>query len=88
MGDSLIGTDVNLEAGSVIANHHNDRSDKDVWVCDENVFFNTGVTKFGALIGDHSRIGANAVCSPGTVLPPHAIVRRLELVEQDRNRPR
>src|SRR6266853_1938773 len=42
----------------------------------------TGVAKFGALIGDHSRVGANAVLSPGTVLAPHTLVARLELVNQ------
>ena len=42
----------------------------------------TGVVKFGALIGDHSRLGANAVLSPGTILPPHSVVARLELVHQ------
>jgi hypothetical protein len=40
------------------------------------------VTKFGALVGDHSKIGANAVLSPGTILLPESVVRRLELVEQ------
>jgi len=34
------------------------------------------------LIGDHSRIGANAVLSPGTILAPHTVVARLELVDQ------
>ena len=29
------------------------------------------------------RIGANAVLSPGTLLMPKTIVRRLELIEQD-----
>ena len=38
--------------------------------------------KFGALIGDGTRIGANAVLSPGTILAPNSIVKRLELVEQ------
>jgi len=40
------------------------------------------VEKFGALVGDDSRIGANAVTTPGTLLPPRSIVRRLELVDQ------
>jgi len=42
----------------------------------------TGLTKFGALIGDSSRIGANAVTSPGTLLPPGSVVPRLGLVDQ------
>jgi UDP-N-acetylglucosamine diphosphorylase / glucose-1-phosphate thymidylyltransferase / UDP-N-acetylgalactosamine diphosphorylase / glucosamine-1-phosphate N-acetyltransferase / galactosamine-1-phosphate N-acetyltransferase len=86
VGDSVIGSDVNLEAGSVLANYHNDREDKTIWVRDGNEYFVTEATKFGALVGDHSRIGANAVCGPGTLLAPHSIVRRLELIEQDRGR--
>ncbi|MNR49840.1 hypothetical protein D3C85_1692730 [compost metagenome] len=38
--------------------------------------------KFGSLIGDDSRIGANAVLSPGTILEKKSIVKRLELIEQ------
>jgi hypothetical protein len=40
------------------------------------------VTKFGALVGDHSKIGANAVLSPGSILKPESVVKRLELIEQ------
>jgi UDP-N-acetylglucosamine diphosphorylase / glucose-1-phosphate thymidylyltransferase / UDP-N-acetylgalactosamine diphosphorylase / glucosamine-1-phosphate N-acetyltransferase / galactosamine-1-phosphate N-acetyltransferase len=32
VGDSIIGSHVNLEAGSIVANHHNDRSDKTIYV--------------------------------------------------------
>ncbi len=86
VGDSLIGSDVNMEAGSILANYHNDRADKTIYIRDGTEFLQTDAQKFGALVGDHSRIGANAVCSPGTILAPHSIVRRLELVEQDRAR--
>ncbi len=37
----------------------------------------------GKPVGDGCRIGANAVLSPGTLLMPKTIVRRLELIEQD-----
>ncbi|MFH7031624.1 hypothetical protein [Flavobacterium aquidurense] len=33
-------------------------------------------------MGDNSRIGANAVLSPGTILTKNSIVKRLELIEQ------
>jgi NDP-sugar pyrophosphorylase family protein len=71
IGDSILGADVNLEAGVVIANHWNERPD-------------AGRIKFGALIGDHCRIGANAVLSPGTILKPGTVVPRLVLVDQSR----
>jgi UDP-N-acetylglucosamine diphosphorylase / glucose-1-phosphate thymidylyltransferase / UDP-N-acetylgalactosamine diphosphorylase / glucosamine-1-phosphate N-acetyltransferase / galactosamine-1-phosphate N-acetyltransferase len=82
VGDSMIGDHVNMEAGSIVANHHNDRSDKTIMVRDGLTLINTAVTKFGALIGDHSKIGANAVLSPGTLLPKNSIVKRLSLIDQ------
>lgn len=82
LGDSLIGSSVNFEAGSVIANHFNERNMKEISVVEDGRKINTGVVKFGALVGDGCRIGANAVLSPGTVLLPDAIVKRLELVDQ------
>ena len=82
VGDSLIGAHSNLEAGAVIANHYNERADKEITVVIEGRTVRTGIEKFGALVGHHARIGANAVTSPGTILPAHSIVRRLALVEQ------
>lgn len=82
VGDSIIGSGVNMEAGSIIANHHNDRENKIIEVVIDGKKINTGIEKFGALVGDHSKIGANAVLSPGTILPQRSIVKRLELVEQ------
>jgi UDP-N-acetylglucosamine diphosphorylase / glucose-1-phosphate thymidylyltransferase / UDP-N-acetylgalactosamine diphosphorylase / glucosamine-1-phosphate N-acetyltransferase / galactosamine-1-phosphate N-acetyltransferase len=82
IGDSVVGSHVNFEAGAVIANHHNDRTDKRIFVMYEGRMTDTGVTKFGALVGDHCKIGANAVLSPGTLLPPGTIVKRLSLVDQ------
>ena len=84
IGDSIIGSHVNFEAGSITANHFNERENKAIFVLYEAEVINTGVHKFGALIGDDSKIGANAVLSPGTLLPRKSIVKRLELVEQVR----
>jgi UDP-N-acetylglucosamine diphosphorylase / glucose-1-phosphate thymidylyltransferase / UDP-N-acetylgalactosamine diphosphorylase / glucosamine-1-phosphate N-acetyltransferase / galactosamine-1-phosphate N-acetyltransferase len=85
IGDSLIGSFVNFEAGSITANHYNERAEKEISVFLDSREIKTGVTKFGALVGDHSKIGANAVLSPGTILEPKSIVGRLELVEQGRS---
>jgi NDP-sugar pyrophosphorylase family protein len=83
VGDSIIGSDVNLEAGVVVANHFNERPEKEITVHVGAQRIRTGVVKFGALIGDHSRLGANAVLSPGTVLAPKTVVARLTLVDQE-----
>lgn len=84
VGDSLIGSDVNLEAGAIIANHYNERSEKGITVVADGKSYATGIEKFGALVGDHSKIGANAVLSPGTILPPKTIVNRLQLIDQSK----
>jgi UDP-N-acetylglucosamine diphosphorylase / glucose-1-phosphate thymidylyltransferase / UDP-N-acetylgalactosamine diphosphorylase / glucosamine-1-phosphate N-acetyltransferase / galactosamine-1-phosphate N-acetyltransferase len=82
VGDSIIGANVNLEAGSILANHHNDRDNKEIFILVDGKPQPTGSQKFGALVGDHTKIGANAVLSPGTILKQKSIVGRLELVKQ------
>jgi UDP-N-acetylglucosamine diphosphorylase / glucose-1-phosphate thymidylyltransferase / UDP-N-acetylgalactosamine diphosphorylase / glucosamine-1-phosphate N-acetyltransferase / galactosamine-1-phosphate N-acetyltransferase len=82
VGDSLVGSDVNLEAGVVVANHLNEQPEHEITIHVGGQSIQTGVVKFGALIGDHCRVGANAVLSPGTVLTPRAVVPRLGLVDQ------
>ena len=81
-GDSIIGEGVNMEAGSILANHYNEREDKTIRSLNNGETIVLPVTKFGSLIGDGSKIGANAVLSPGTVLPSNSVVKRLELIEQ------
>jgi NDP-sugar pyrophosphorylase family protein len=82
IGNSIIGRNVNFEAGSIAANHYNERANKRIHVSFNNQTIDTGLEKFGALVGDNSRIGANGVLSPGTILKKNSIVKRLELIEQ------
>lgn len=81
VGDSIIGEDVNFEAGSITANYFNE-TEKEIEMLVDGKILKTGVKKFGALIGDNSRIGANAVLDPGSVLLPGKIIGRLEHYEQ------
>lgn len=83
VGDSIIGQNVNIEAGAILANHYNERDDDTVYVHWAGQRQSTGLHKFGSLVGDNCRIGANAVLSPGTLLLPKTIVKRLQLIEQD-----
>jgi bifunctional N-acetylglucosamine-1-phosphate-uridyltransferase/glucosamine-1-phosphate-acetyltransferase GlmU-like protein len=84
VGDSILGSFVNIEAGAVLANYRNERAEKEIQVAIDGEKRPTGVEKFGALVGDRSRIGANAVLAPGTILEPDSVVARLALVDQDR----
>lgn len=83
VGDSVLGAGVNLEAGSIVCNYRNERDDKQVQVRIDGNLLATGSDKFGALIGDQSRIGANAVLAPGAVLEPGSIVRRATLFDAE-----
>jgi UDP-N-acetylglucosamine diphosphorylase / glucose-1-phosphate thymidylyltransferase / UDP-N-acetylgalactosamine diphosphorylase / glucosamine-1-phosphate N-acetyltransferase / galactosamine-1-phosphate N-acetyltransferase len=82
VGHSLIGSRVNLEAGAVTAVHFNEREDKSIHARWMGQFLLTNVEKFGAVIGDDCKLGANSVIMPGTILKPGRIVARLELINQ------
>lgn len=82
VGDSVIGRRCNVEAGAMVANYRNERDDKRIVIAHDGKRIDTGVDKFGAVLGDGTRIGANAVIAPGAILMPGTIVRRLELVDQ------
>lgn len=91
VGDSVLGAGVNLEAGAIVCNYRNYRnesSDKRIHVRVGGRRLDTGVDKFGALIGDGARIGANAVLAPGTVLAAGTVVARGATLDQDGAAPR
>lgn len=83
VGDAILGTDVNLEAGSIVCNFRNERADKEIQVRLGHTLQRTGVQKFGAVIGDHCRIGANAVIAPGAWLLPGTVVQRATLRDDE-----
>ncbi len=77
VGDSLLGEDVNIEAGVVIANHRNEQADKRILIGRPGgEIIDTGVEKFGALLGDGVKIGANAVIAPGAIIDPTTVISR------------
>ncbi len=83
VGDSVLGHGVNLEAGSIVANYRNEREDKDVQVRVAGSLQRTGCDKFGALLGDQCRIGANAVLAPGAILVPASVVGRGQVFDAE-----
>lgn len=82
VGDSLIGSGVNLEAGAIVANYRNESDGALIRIRHGEQVIDTGVVKFGALIGDGCRLGANAVIAPGALLSPGTRVARLGLIDQ------
>lgn len=78
VSDSLLGNGVRLGVGSVIANKRVDRETIKIKV--QGQIMDTNLTKFGGILGDHSRIGANAVINPGSVLGKKVLVYPTESV--------
>jgi UDP-N-acetylglucosamine diphosphorylase / glucose-1-phosphate thymidylyltransferase / UDP-N-acetylgalactosamine diphosphorylase / glucosamine-1-phosphate N-acetyltransferase / galactosamine-1-phosphate N-acetyltransferase len=66
LGDSIIGHNANIAGGAILANYRLDKKPVSMRTADGK--FDTGLEKFGALIGDGSSIGVNAVLNPGTAL--------------------
>lgn len=66
VGDTIIGNRVNLGAGTKCANLKFNHGD--VTISYQGEHLNTGLRKFGAIIGDDSQIGCNAVTNPGTLV--------------------
>lgn len=72
IGDSILGSHCNLGAGTKLANLKIVRSAVTVQV-DKKVY-ETGLRKFGVIMGDRTETGCNSVTSPGTLLGPRSIV--------------
>lgn len=85
VGDSVVGGNVNLEAGSIICNCRNERIEREVTVRVAGQLHGIKLDKFGALVGDDCRIGANAVVAPGAVLERGAVVGRGQVIDQERD---
>ena len=67
VGDSILGLNVNLGAGTKLSNVRNDRGQ--VPISNENgERFNSGLRKLGAIIGDGAQLGCNVVTNPGCII--------------------
>jgi len=72
VGDSIIGNHVNVSAGAVCANFRLDKKQIVVKMSDQRI--ETGLKKLGAIVGDGSNVGVNAVLNPGTILGKDCVV--------------
>jgi NDP-sugar pyrophosphorylase family protein len=78
VADSILGNRVNLGAGTKLANLKLDRANVVVRAGGQSV--DSGLRKFGAVLGDGVQIGCNTVLNPGTLLGPGCIVYAMALV--------
>jgi NDP-sugar pyrophosphorylase family protein len=72
VGDSILGHHAHLGAGAVLSNFKSLAGP--VMVEIEGKPFDTGLRKFGALVGDHAEIGCNAVLNPGSIIGRNAVI--------------
>ena len=69
VGDSILGYKSHMGAGAVTSNVKSDKTLVTVRSGDERI--ETGLKKFGAMLGDHVEVGCNSVLNPGTVIGRH-----------------
>lgn len=66
VGDSILGFKSHMGAGSITSNVKSDK--KLVIVKDGTDTYETGLKKFGAMIGDNVEVGCGSVLNPGSVI--------------------
>ena len=72
VGDSILGSGVNLGAGAKLSNLRHDG--KEVYLRIGKLRIPSGLRKFGALLGEGCQIGCNAVTNPGVILGRETMV--------------
>src|SRR5262245_10806198 len=72
VGDSILGHKAHLGAGVVLSNFKSFKGN--ITVEKDGQPFDTGLRKFGALLGDGCDIGCNAVLNPGSIIGRGAVI--------------
>lgn len=78
VGDSILGYKSHMGAGSITSNVKSDK--KLVIVKGKDVQIETGLKKFGAMLGDEVEVGCGSVLNPGTVVGSHSNIYPLSSV--------
>lgn len=78
IGDSILGYKAHTGAGAITSNLKQDHSAVSILFDGERV--NTGMRKFGAMLGDHAEVGCGSVLNPGTVVGRKARIYPLSMV--------
>ena len=78
VGDSILGYKSHMGAGSITSNVKSDK--KLVVVKGKEVRMETGLKKFGAMLGDEVEVGCGSVLNPGTVVGSHTNIYPLSSV--------
>ena len=71
-GDSILGYKVHMGGGTMTSNVKSDKSPVTVRNGEERI--ETGLKKFGAILGDYVEVGANTLLNPGVVVGCNSII--------------
>ncbi len=78
VGDSILGYKSHMGAGSITSNVKSDKTLVTVKNGPQQI--QTGLKKFGAMLGDFVEVGCNSVLNPGTVVGRHTNIYPLSMV--------
>ncbi len=78
IGDSILGYRSHLGAGAKTSNLKSDKSN--VCVRAEDEIIETGMKKFGAIVGDNVEVGCNTILNPGSVIGRNTTIYPLSMV--------
>ena len=78
VGDSILGYKAHMGAGSITSNVKSDKKLVVVKTPEGNI--ETGIKKFGAMLGDEVEVGCGSVLNPGTVVGAHSNIYPLSSV--------
>lgn len=78
VGDSILGQSAHMGAGAITSNVKGNKGL--IAVKTDEAVYETGLWKFGTLLGDFAEIGSQTVLNPGTVVGPRSRVYPLSLV--------
>ena len=81
IGDSVMGENVNIGGGTIIANLRHDKAEVKSFVNGELV--SSGREKLGAIIADNVKIGINTSIYPGRKIWPGKTTLPGEIVKKD-----
>lgn len=77
VGDSILGREVNLGAGTKCANVRVDMGKQNLILTIEGERYDSGLRKFGAILGNGVSIGCNSVTNPGTLIGRDCLIYSL-----------
>ena len=78
VGDAVLGYKSHMGAGSITSNVKSDKKLVVVKTPEGNI--ETGMKKFGAMLGDHVEVGCGTILNPGSVVGPHTNIYPLSSV--------